>query len=140
MLVVDASVALKWLIPEDLSGAADQLLAADHEFLAPDLLILETANALWKKRCLGEIGDGDADEALCDLVDGPVAFKPSGPLAARAITIARSLDHPVYDCIYLALAESEGGSVITADRRFLDRTRGGPWAARVLWLGHPPTE
>jgi len=41
------------------------------------------------------------------------------PLAVPALTIAHDLDHPIYDCFYLALAERERAPLISADKRLL---------------------
>ncbi len=131
ILVVDASVASKWFIPEELSDAADRLLASDHELAAPDLLLVEAGNILWKKARLGEISPADAGAVLADLAGGVLTLRPSAPLASRALAIAHELDHPVHDCLYLALAEAEGGTVVTADRRFLRQAVKGRWGQRI---------
>ena len=47
--VIDASIAVKWVIPEVLSDRADRVRAGDNDVLAPDLLLVEVANALWLK-------------------------------------------------------------------------------------------
>jgi predicted nucleic acid-binding protein len=48
--------------------------------------------------------------------------------------IASQLDHPVYDCFYLALAEARDALLVTADRRLLRKLRGTPWVERVVNL------
>jgi len=55
-------------------------------------------------------------------------------LSARAFALAHELDHPVYDCVYLALAEVEDARLVTADRRLLARLRGSAWQE----LARPP--
>jgi len=62
--VVDASVAVKWVVPEALSEHAERVLATDEELLAPDLLLVEAANALWKKTERGELASAEARRAL----------------------------------------------------------------------------
>ena len=59
-LVVDASVAVKWLVAEEDSEAADRLLAGGDDLHAPRLMASEIANALWRKARTGEIGQGQA--------------------------------------------------------------------------------
>ena len=126
--VVDASVAVKWLVEEDLSDESASLLDAGLTLLAPELLFAEAANALWALHRRGDI-DGDA---LADAIDllraAPVAMPlPMRQLAAAATRLATDLDHPVYDCFYLALAMHEQHPVITADTRFFDAVRRHPY-------------
>ncbi len=59
---------------------------------------------------------------------------PGLRLAARSLALAADLDHPVYDCLYLALAELREASLVTADQRLLARLAGTPWASRALSL------
>jgi len=119
--VVDASVAVKWVIPESLSDRADRLLASDEDLLAPDLLPVEVANALWKKTARQEISAREADRALGLLLDSGIVLRPTAPLLARAMALARRLRHPVHDCVYLALAEHERARFVTADGRLAGR-------------------
>lgn len=134
-LVVDASVVIKWFVPEVLAETAARLLDGRCRLAAPDFLLVEAANVMWKKARLGEILPGDGEAALAELKDGPLEFVETRPLLEPALRIARELDHPVYDCIYIAAAVSLGAVAITADRRFFDRTRGAAVADRLQWLG-----
>jgi len=118
-IVVDASVAVKWVIPEVLSDQAEALRGRADRLLAPDLLLPEAANALWKKLTRREITAGEAAQALDLLMASGLELRPSGPLLGRALALARQLRHPVYDCLYLVLAQAEGATLITADRRLL---------------------
>jgi predicted nucleic acid-binding protein len=63
-----------------------------------------------------------------------LALRPTAPLAARALELAFALDHPVYDCFYLALAEAEQVGLVTADGRLESRLRGSSWGASVRTL------
>lgn len=120
--VVDASVAVKWVIPEVLSDAADRVRDGEDDILAPDLLLVEVANALWRKTAAKEISPREADAAF-ELVRGSgIDLHPTGPLLSRAMDVARRLSHPVYDCVYLALAERERAAFVTADHRLLRRS------------------
>jgi len=114
-LVVDASVAIKWVVPEILSEHADRVLAGDHDLAAPDLLATEAANALWKKILRKEMSSRDAHEALDLLLHGGLTWHPTHALLPRALDLARLSRHPVYDCVYLALAEQLGATLVTAD-------------------------
>jgi len=63
----------------------------------------------------------DARQALDLLMGSGLDVRPSGPLVRRALVLAHRLKHPVYDCVYLALAQSEGAALVTADERLLAR-------------------
>jgi len=131
-VVVDASIAVKWVIPEVLSDRADALRGQADRLLAPDLLLCEAANALWKKLMRREITAREAAQALDLLMASGVDLRPSAPLLGRALELARRLRHPVCDCVYLALAQGEGATLVTADQRLLARaTRGRPRLAVI---------
>ena len=115
-LVVDASVAVKWVISEAGSEAADALL--DQDLMAPVLWLAEAANALWRKAHTREITAEEANARLSELRKAPVASLSMEPYLERALELAVEIDHPVYDCIYLALALHHRTHVVTADRRF----------------------
>jgi predicted nucleic acid-binding protein len=120
-VVVDASVALKWYFDEAGSAAADRLLEAgiegERELLAPDLVAAEFANVLWKKVRRGEC-EPDEARGILSLweVDRPLLV-PSVDLVPRALELALALEHPVYDCLYLAAAVESAAALATADRQ-----------------------
>ncbi len=116
MIVVDASVAMKWVLPEDGSDAAWALRA--QNLIAPSYWLLEAANALWRYSRRGIITLKDADSLLHELGCAPVASQPVADDIAVALAFALRLGHPAYDCLYLALAVRHDTHVITADRRF----------------------
>jgi predicted nucleic acid-binding protein len=119
--VVDASVVVKWVIPEVLSDRAEALRARADRLVAPDLLPTEVANVLWKKVLRRELSVREAGQALDLVMASGLDLRPSVPLLRRALSLAHRLKHPVYDCIYLALGQSEGATVVTADERLLMR-------------------
>ena len=119
--VVDASIAVKWVIPEVLSDEADRVSDGEADVLAPDLLLVEVANALWKKTAAKEISPREADAAFDLVRRSGIDLRPTVPLLPRATDMARRLGHPVYDCVYLALAEREDTAFVTADHRLLRR-------------------
>jgi predicted nucleic acid-binding protein len=126
--VVDASVAVKWLVSEDFSAEAATLLDGQATLIAPDLLFAEATNALWALCRRGDIGEADFAEAVDALKAAPVAVPhPMRRLAASAARLAIDLAHPAYDCFYLALAIQEQHPVVTADRRFYDVVRRHPY-------------
>jgi predicted nucleic acid-binding protein len=129
IVVVDASVAVKWFIQEPDRPAARRLLEPQSHLIAPDLIVAEVANAMWRRTLAGE---GHARQASLTAASLPRFFAwllPLTPLAARAVEIAAELRHPVYDCFYLALAEREEAMLVTADRRLIERLAGSRWEA-----------
>lgn len=136
--VVDASVAIKWFIEENLSKEAGAILGHGEPLFAPDLLLAEIGNVLWKKSIRGEITRGQAEAIVTALPDCLSRLWPSRELAGRALALAFALDHPVYDCLYLACAEATGGTLITADKRLHEAAGKAGFAALVHPLGSPP--
>jgi predicted nucleic acid-binding protein len=133
-VVVDASVAIKWFVPEPLSNEAERLLGGGDALFAPDLLLIEFGNVVWKKVRLGELARGDGNAALTALRSGPVSLVDTTPLVERALHLAHEIDHPLYDCLYLATAEAIAATVATADRRFFDRCATSIMQPRIAWL------
>jgi predicted nucleic acid-binding protein len=133
-VVVDASIAVKWVIPEVLSDEAEALRGRADRLLAPDLLLSEAANALWKKLIRREITAREAAQAIELLMASGLDLRPSGPLLGRALGLARRLRHPVYDCLYLALAQAENATLVTADQRLLARVAKGRTRVAVVDL------
>lgn len=126
--VVDASVAVKWLVTETFSDEAARLLDKELTLIAPDLLFAEASNALWAMCRRGDISKADFAEAVAVLKAAPVAVPVSmRQLAASAARLAIDLDHPTYDCFYLALALQEQHPVVTADQRFHAIVRNHPY-------------
>ena len=117
-LVVDASVAVKWLIAEEGSDAAHRLAASGDDLHAPRLMASEIANALWRKARLGEIERSRAGALTATVSAMPVRWNADETICADAVRLALALDRPVYDCVYLALAHHIRARVVTADVRF----------------------
>ena len=119
LAVVDASVALKWFFPEE--GSAEARNLASQDLHAPDLLLVESANVLWRKVRVGDVTPSFARQACRALSGSPVTLHPTTPeLTLHALELAVQLDHSIYDCLYLALALDLGAeALITADDRFL---------------------
>jgi predicted nucleic acid-binding protein len=133
-VVVDASVAIKWFLPETLSDAAERLLAGNDTLFAPDFLLVECGNIVWKKVRLGQMARNDGDAALDALRSGPIELWPTTSLIGKALNLAHAIDHPVYACLYLATAEAADATAVTADRRFFDRARQAALPTRIAWI------
>ena len=118
-LVVDASVAVKWLVEEEGSAAAVRLIEERHDLHAPRLIASEITNALWRKVRLGEIERQVAGPLAGAVADMPLNWTADEVLCASAVRLAIDLDRPVYDCFYLALAHQVAATEVTADARFV---------------------
>ena len=134
-LIVDASVACKWFFDENLSSEARVLADSDAVFSAPDLILTECANAVWRRVQGRTVSLAHARAFLKALPQWFESLVPAGQLHETAFEMACVLDHPVYDCQYLALAENKGIRVVTADQIFADRVRRSRWQDRVESLG-----
>lgn len=116
MVVVDASVALKWVLDE--SGQADALALLDEDILhAPDFLLIEVANVLWSKVRRRVIDRAQADAAYDAIAGVPMAYTTMSELALPARSLAHALDLSVYDALYAALAQRLRCALATADVR-----------------------
>lgn len=136
-LVIDASIAIRWIIDEAGTQAALELRRSAR-LLAPELLVAECANILWKKVSRGELSGEEAFLAARLLTGADVELRPTRALLEPATRIAVALDHPAYDCLYVALAIDEGCRFVTADAALVRKVRQhrhGRMGDRILLLG-----
>lgn len=132
-LVIDASVAIKWVVEEEGTETA-LALRKQAELIAPDLLIAECANILWKKVQRDELSDNEALIAARLLQNAEVEILATRSLLERATGLAIELRHPAYDCIYLALAIQSDCGFCTADQAFVRKISSAPFGKRVVAL------
>ncbi len=133
-LVVDASVAIKWFVPEVYAAPAHRLLRQDTTLLAPDLVWAEVGNALWRKWRAGELTATEVERILSDFRRFPLRIHSGESLYGVAWAVAQASGRTFYDCLYLALAMSSGCPVVTADRRFFNGLANAPWIDHCLWV------
>ncbi|HVR91413.1 MAG TPA: type II toxin-antitoxin system VapC family toxin [Novosphingobium sp.] len=138
MIVVDASVAVKWLVNEISSDQADSLLERNSgEISAPAIFAVEVCAALVPKANEVKANRTHSEAGLMKfaamLEAGIVIVRSSEmPDIADAAKLAMDLGHPLKDCIYLALAMELGCDLVTCDARFAAKAK-GVWAGvRVL--------
>ncbi len=134
-VVVDASVAGKWFFAEQHSDRSSRLLSSRRTLLAPDLLMTEFGNLIWKRCRRSELSQDEARAVLRDFLRIPLSIVPSSPLVGPALEIALACDRTFYDCLYLALAVNRNCRLVTADERFVNALASGPYSRYIRWIG-----
>lgn len=127
-IVVDSSVAAKWVLPESDSAQAQQLIvdavAAGHRLIVLDLVFPEVANAIWKRHRQGLITLAETRAFLDALMLAPVVVEPAVQYLATAMDIAVKYDRAVYDALFVALANNLGIPGVTADEPLVNAIAG----------------
>ncbi len=136
--VVDASVAIKWFLPEVHSESASRLLREERYLLVPDLIWAEFGNVLWKKWRRKEIASDVVDGILRDFQRFPLEVHTSERLLRLAWAIAAEFNRTVYDSLYLALAQSTPCRLVTADSKLFDSLKTTRLDRVLLWVEHIP--
>jgi predicted nucleic acid-binding protein len=132
-IVLDASVAVKWVLREEHAAAAREILAT-RELLAPHLLWAEIGSSLWKRHRRSESSLEEVRRMLGEIQQLPVITFAHWPLLPTTLGLAMALDQTFYDCLYLALAETRNSVMVTADRRFYAAVSHSVWADRIVWI------
>lgn len=139
-VVVDASLAIKWLVDEDYSDEA-RAIARSWEMrgvgpAAPHLMPVEVTNALHRRVVEQELSVDEAVDLLEFLLSSGLELHEPPGLHRRALELASLLQQgAAYDSQYLALAETLNCDLWTADERF---HRAASQAARnIRWIGEP---
>jgi len=138
-ITVDASIVIKWFVVEPLSQESRLLLARHLELQAPDLLLPEFANTIWKKVRRHEIADPEPFLSELHSLSELIELYPADLLIERASQLAFEIDHPVYDCLYLACAQISGTPLVTADKRLVARVDESQSGLEVRNIGAPAT-
>ena len=138
VFIVDASVGMKWFIPEPYEADALRLQDPAHELHAPTLFDVEIGNILWKKVRAGDLTRAEGDAIVLQLPMLPLTRHEALPLLSAAFDIATQTQRTVYDCLYLALAVNLGGQMVTADQRFFNALSSTRWAASLCWITDIP--
>lgn len=136
--VVDANVGIKWVVPEIHSEAALRLRNIDYHLLVPDFFFPEIGNILWKRVRRGETTLEYAQEDLAALMGLGLEIHQSLPLMPQALEIAVRIEQAVYDCVYLALAVTQGCQMVTADERFFNALQSDSLASHLCWVEDLP--
>jgi len=133
-LVVDASVAIKWYIKEVHTADAEYLLDDRFVLHAPELLLTEFANILWKKCRNDDVDDDTAESIIDSFLARPITLHSHKSLVKAAYVGAKDHGQAVYDWTYLSLAVKLGYPFVTADRKFFLALRGTPFKKNVVWI------
>jgi predicted nucleic acid-binding protein len=140
-LVLDASVAIKWYIPETLAAEARRFLSPGFRMHVPSFFAAECGNTIWKKVAQRRELDRDRGrEILEELLAYPMQVHEAEGLIIPAYQLAHGVGNPklaVHDFVYLALAVALDCRLVTADRLFYDAIQPTPLASRLLWVADP---
>lgn len=133
-LVVDASVVIKWFVPEIHAHNALHLLTKEIELLAPQLISAEVGNILWKKWRLGELDADAARGIIVDFKRSPLQIQNPDNLLEEAWAIAGLYRRSFYDSLYLALAKTHGCRFVTADLKLFNSLKDGHLGKTIMWV------
>jgi predicted nucleic acid-binding protein len=125
-LVVDASVAIKWLLPEAYSDECLALLNRKERIVVPDFLFAQVGAGLAKRVRTGDLKPNWTEHAMATLLRLPLVQVPCADIAIDAISLASHGKRSFTDAAYLALAVREGVPLITADWRWYALVSNGP--------------
>ena len=121
--VLDASVGLKWILPEEGSDKAIRLgleyRNGVHELIAPDTFPPEVAHALTRAERRGILTPQEGVAHFTALLKGLPEIHASLSLLPRAYELSSQMRLGVFDCLYISLAEREQCQVVTADQRIV---------------------
>jgi predicted nucleic acid-binding protein len=132
--VVDACVAVKWVVSEEHSDAAFHFAREGHDLIVPDLFFPEIANVLWKKCRRGQMDPDKAPKALRALFAIGMTVHTVRSLVFDALEISLRHGCSAYDAVYLALALHENCRLVTADWKFIERMQASELAQIMLWI------
>lgn len=136
VFVVDASVATALYVRDPLSRQAKSVVSqverSGDQLSAPDLLVYEVANAIWKRARRDAIRPEEAVAAIDELLRLDVQLHPGSLLARAALALAMAHDLTAYDASYLALCASLGGTLLTGDTGLSATAGSAGFAVRVI--------
>jgi predicted nucleic acid-binding protein len=133
--VVDASVAVKWYVPEVFEVEASRLLDIDAELHAPELIIPEFSSIIWEKIRQKEITENQGQRIVNAFLKTDMKLHSHRKLMRSAFTGAAISGQTVYDWTYLSLAMSLSCEFVTADERFYNALRSTSLVKHLAWIG-----
>lgn len=118
LYVVDACVAVKVYVPEVHSERAIRFFSDEHELIAPEFMLAEFGNIVWKKSALlGELTEAETKTIVAAAQELPLGYYYTNSLLPDAMRIALATRRTVYDSLYIALAEAQACQLMTDDRK-----------------------
>lgn len=133
--VVDASVAIKWYVPEVYEQEASKLQRSGDALHAPELILPEFGNIVWKKVARREITEKEGQKIVTEFSRANLVYHPQRQIIKSAFTGAMMTNQTVYDWTYMALALSLGCQFVTADERFYKALEKTGLKKHLLWVG-----
>lgn len=118
-VVLDASAVIRIMEGAPQAVPLQEALLRANLVVAPELMLTEVANALWRLQRAGQLEADGLQERLTRAAELVDHIEPDRHLQVEALALACHLDHPVYDCLYLALARREAAALLTADERLM---------------------
>jgi predicted nucleic acid-binding protein len=134
VIVVDANVAIKWVVEQPHFERAREIIAQGTELLVPAMFVAEVATALWGYVRVRQITLEQAQAGLMSILEQISLIEQDAGLAGEALSIASELNHAPYDCFYLVLAMRRTAPLVTVDRRFINKLDGTRYASHVVHL------
>lgn len=140
MLVIDASVAVKFVTEEPGSDKAYKIILGPDPLIAPDWVLAECANSIGKKVLANQLSRVAAEASFAQLPEFFARLFPTDAMLDEGFRLALDMGHAVYDCVYLVLALREEAPVVTADLKFAKAARRAGFAEYVRLLGEQGIE
>src|SRR5687767_7685205 len=134
--VVDASVMIKWYVQENYTAEAEKLLDSPYDLHAPELVLPEFGNIIWKKLRRNDLTEQEANQIISAFGQQSITFHSHASLLKAAFTGAQLSGQTVYDWSYLALAVSLSCEFVTADERFYNALETTSLKKHLIWVGN----
>lgn len=135
IIVADASVSIKWYVAEIYTTEAEKLLDGTYEIHAPELILPEFGNIIWKKARRGELTEQESTQIINAFNNQNISFHSHRKLLKASFAGAQLSGQTVYDWSYLALAVSLSCEFITADERFYKALEKTTLKKHLVWIG-----
>lgn len=135
-VVIDANIAVKWVVEEDHSQLASALLRhkPDSPIIAPDIILIESANALRKKHVFNDYPAEDVPICMDVIEAGIFILISSYQLYKNALSLSLEINHPIYDCLYLAASIHTRTQLVTPDQKFCSKLQNSRYSSNVVWV------